>query len=387
MAEIVLEHITKSYPDGLTAVKDLSLTIADGEFVILVGPSGCGKSTTLNMIAGLEDITSGELRIGGDLVNDKAPRDRDIAMVFQSYALYPHMTVRQNIAFPLSLAKLPKAQIAEKVAETAKILDLSELLDRKPAQLSGGQRQRVAMGRAIVRNPKAFLMDEPLSNLDAKLRVQMRGEIARLQKRLGTTTVYVTHDQTEAMTLGDRVVVLRGGEVQQIGTPEELYSAPRNVFVAGFIGSPAMNFFPAALTEDGVSLPFGDVMLDQGVRDTIASHPRPENVIVGVRPEHIGDSAQMDAYDRIRALTFEVTVDLVESLGSEKYVYFTTAGGSAESEQLADLAADSGAGENGYVARVSAESMAKSGAKLEMALNTAKLHVFDAGSGANLSLP
>lgn len=386
MAEIVLEHITKSYPDGSTAVKDLSLTISDGEFVILVGPSGCGKSTTLNMIAGLEDITSGELRIGGDVVNDKAPRDRDIAMVFQSYALYPHMTVRQNIAFPLSLAKVPKAEIAEKVAETAKILDLNDLLDRKPAQLSGGQRQRVAMGRAIVRNPKAFLMDEPLSNLDAKLRVQMRGEIARLQKRLGTTTVYVTHDQTEAMTLGDRVVVLRGGEAQQIGTPEELYCAPQNVFVAGFIGSPAMNFFPATLTEDGVALPFGEVMLDQAVRSAIASHPQPDKVIVGVRPEHIGDSAQMDAYDRIRALTFEVTVDLVESLGAEKYVYFTTAGESVESEQLADLAADLGAGETGYVARVSAESAAKTGERLELALNTAKLHVFDADSGVNLSL-
>ena len=386
MAEIVLDNVTKSYPDGSTAVKELSLTISDGEFVILVGPSGCGKSTTLNMIAGLEDITSGELRIGGDLVNDKAPRDRDIAMVFQSYALYPHMTVRQNIAFPLTLAKLPKAQIAEKVAETAKILDLSELLDRKPAQLSGGQRQRVAMGRAIVRNPKAFLMDEPLSNLDAKLRVQMRGEIARLQKRLGTTTVYVTHDQTEAMTLGDRVVVLRGGEAQQIGTPEELYGAPCNVFVAGFIGSPAMNFFPATLTDDGVSLPFGEVMLDQEVQDAMAARPRPDNVIVGVRPEHIGDAAQMDAYDRIRALTFEVTVDFVESLGAEKYVYFTTAGGSAESEQLDELAAESGGGQSGYVARVSAESMATSGAKLELALNTAKLHVFDADSGANLSM-
>ena len=386
MAEIVLDNVTKSYPDGSTAVKELSLTISDGEFVILVGPSGCGKSTTLNMIAGLEDITSGELRIGGDLVNDKAPRDRDIAMVFQSYALYPHMTVRQNIAFPLTLAKLPKAQIAEKVEETAKILDLSELLDRKPAQLSGGQRQRVAMGRAIVRNPKAFLMDEPLSNLDAKLRVQMRGEIARLQKRLGTTTVYVTHDQTEAMTLGDRVVVLRGGEAQQIGTPEELYGAPCNVFVAGFIGSPAMNFFPATLTDDGVSLPFGEVMLDQEVQDAMAARPRPDNVIVGVRPEHIGDAAQMDAYDRIRALTFEVTVDFVESLGAEKYVYFTTSGGSAESEQLDELAAESGGGQSGYVARVSAESMATSGAKLELALNTAKLHVFDADSGANLSM-
>src|ERR1700759_1647158 len=229
MAEIVLDHVSKSYPDGATAVHDLNITIADGEFLILVGPSGCGKTTTLNMIAGLEDISSGELRIGGERVNEKAPKDRDIAMVFQSYALYPHMTVRQNIAFPLTLAKMKKAEIAQKVEETAKILDLTELLDRKPSQLSGGQRQRVAMGRAIVRHPKAFLMDEPLSNLDAKLRVQMRGEIARLQRKLGTTTVYVTHDQTEAMTLGDRVVVLLAGVAQQIGTPAELYNRPANL--------------------------------------------------------------------------------------------------------------------------------------------------------------
>src|SRR5262245_16816108 len=270
MAEIVLDRVTKSYPNGATAVKDLSITIADGEFIILVGPSGCGKSTTLNMIAGLEDISSGELRIGGDRVNEKAPKDRDIAMVFQSYALYPHMTVRQNIAFPLTLAKVKKDEITRKVDEAAKILDLTELLDRKPAQLSGGQRQRVAMGRAIVRNPKAFLMDEPLSNLDAKLRVQMRAEIARLQKRLGTTTVYVTHDQTEAMTLGDRVVVLLAGVAQQIGTPDELYSTPANLFVAGFIGSPAMNFFPATLTPVGLTLPFGEVMLAAEVQEVIA---------------------------------------------------------------------------------------------------------------------
>src|SRR6478752_5730385 len=261
MAEIVLDRVTKSYPNGATAVKELSITIGDGEFVILVGPSGCGKSTTLNMIAGLEEISSGELRIGGRRVNEEAPKDRDIAMVFQSYALYPHMTVRQNIAFPLSLAKMSKADIATKVEETAKVLDLTDFLDRKPSQLSGGQRQRVAMGRAIVRNPEAFLMDEPLSNLDAKLRVQMRGEIARLQQRLGTTTVYVTHDQTEAMTLGDRVVVLRGGVAQQIGTPDELYERPANIFVAGFIGSPAMNFFPATLNDVGVTLPFGEVTL------------------------------------------------------------------------------------------------------------------------------
>src|SRR5690348_17564797 len=238
MAEIVLDHVTKSYTGGATAVQDLSLTIADGEFLILVGPSGCGKSTTLNMIAGLEEITSGELRIGGERVNDKAPKDRDIAMVFQSYALYPHMTVRQNIAFPLTLAKMKKSEIAAKVEATAKILDLTELLDRKPAQLSGGQRQRVAMGRAIVRNPKAFLMDEPLSNLDAKLRVQLRSEIARIQKMSAITTIYVTHDQVEAMTMGDRVAVMDRGELQQIGTPRALYDDPANLFVAGFIGSP-----------------------------------------------------------------------------------------------------------------------------------------------------
>ncbi|HYB80618.1 MAG TPA: ATP-binding cassette domain-containing protein, partial [Mycobacterium sp.] len=261
MAEIVLDHVSKSYPDGAMAVQDLSITIADGEFLILVGPSGCGKTTTLNMIAGLEDISSGELRIDGERMNEKAPKDRDIAMVFQSYALYPHMTVRQNIAFPLTLAKMKKSEIAQKVEETAKILDLTDFLDRKPSRLSGGQRQRVAMGRAIVRHPKVFLMDEPLSNLDAKLRVQMRSEIARLQKRLGTTTVYVTHDQTEAMTLGDRVVVMHGGVAQQIGTPDELYAYPANLFVAGFIGSPATNFFPATLTPIGLTLPFGEVML------------------------------------------------------------------------------------------------------------------------------
>src|SRR5690349_18712906 len=299
MAEIVLDHVSKSYPDGATAVHDLNLSIADGEFLILVGPSGCGKTTTLNMIAGLEDISSGELRIGGERVNEKAPKDRDIAMVFQSYALYPHMTVRQNIAFPLTLAKMKKSEIARKVEETAKTLDLTELLDRKPSQLSGGQRQRVAMGRAIVRHPKAFLMDEPLSNLDAKLRVQMRGEIARLQKRLGTTTVYVTHDQTEAMTLGDRVVVMHSGVAQQIGTPDELYEHPANLFVAGFIGSPAMNFFPARLTATGLSMAFGEVTLTQPVLDNLAAHSAPENVIVGVRPEHLNDAALIDAYQRI----------------------------------------------------------------------------------------
>jgi multiple sugar transport system ATP-binding protein len=387
MAEIVLDGVTKSYPDGTTAVKELSLVIADGEFLILVGPSGCGKSTTLNMIAGLEEITSGELRIGGERVNEKAPKDRDIAMVFQSYALYPHMTVRQNIAFPLTLAKMKKAEIAQKVEETAKILDLTELLDRRPANLSGGQRQRVAMGRAIVRNPKAFLLDEPLSNLDAKLRVQMRGEIARLQRRLRTTTVYVTHDQTEAMTLGDRVVVMLAGVAQQIGTPQELYDRPVNLFVAGFIGSPAMNFFPATLTDVGVSLPFGDITLTQQVHDILVQHPTPTNVIVGIRPEHLEDAGVIDRYQRLGALTFEVNVDMVESLGSEKYVHFTLEGASAQSAQLAELAADSGVGENEFVARLSAESTATVGERIELAFDTTKIAIFDADSGASLTVP
>lgn len=390
MAEIVLDHVNKSYPDGHTAVRDLNLTIDDGEFLILVGPSGCGKTTTLNMIAGLEDISSGELRIAGERVNEKAPKDRDIAMVFQSYALYPHMTVRQNIAFPLTLAKMRKADIAQKVSETAKILDLTNLLDRKPSQLSGGQRQRVAMGRAIVRHPKAFLMDEPLSNLDAKLRVQMRGEIAQLQRRLGTTTVYVTHDQTEAMTLGDRVVVMYGGIAQQIGTPEELYERPANLFVAGFIGSPAMNFFPARLTAIGLTLPFGEVTLAPEVQGVIAAHPKPENVIVGVRPEHIQDAALIDAYQRIRALTFQVKVNLVESLGADKYLYFTTESPAVHSVQLDELAeveGESALHENQFVARVPAESKVAIGQSVELAFDTARLAVFDADSGANLTIP
>ncbi|OMC05048.1 ABC transporter ATP-binding protein [Mycolicibacter heraklionensis] len=376
MAEIELLHITKSYPDGAVAVNDLSLSIADGEFIILVGPSGCGKSTTLNMIAGLEEITSGELRIGGERVNERAPKDRDIAMVFQSYALYPHMTVRGNIAFPLTLAKMKKQQIAEKVAEVAKILDLTDLLDRKPSQLSGGQRQRVAMGRAIVRHPKAFLMDEPLSNLDAKLRVQMRTEIARLQRRLGTTTVYVTHDQTEAMTLGDRVVVMHGGIAQQVGTPDELYERPANLFVAGFVGSPAMNFFPGTLTATGARLPIGEVPLDAATRESISRHPAPAGgeVVIGVRPEHLGDAALLDDARRDRVLSFAARVDLVESLGADKYLYFTpNESGEAPAE-------------NDLVARVPAASKAAGGQPIELALDPDRVVVFDAKTGVNLSV-
>jgi multiple sugar transport system ATP-binding protein len=387
MAEVTFDHVVKRYTADLTVVKDFNVEIKDKEFMVLVGPSGCGKSTALRMLAGLESISEGQIRIGDRVVNDVAAKDRDIAMVFQSYALYPHMTVRQNIAFPLTLAKMPKTEIAQKVSETARILDLAELLDRKPSQLSGGQRQRVAMGRAIVRNPKAFLMDEPLSNLDAKLRVQMRGEIARLQKRLGTTTVYVTHDQTEAMTLGDRVVVMHGGIAQQIGTPEELYERPANLFVAGFIGSPAMNFFPATLTATGLTLPFGELTLAPEVQQVIAQHPTPENVIVGLRPEHLADATLIDAYQRIRALIFEVKVELVESLGSDKYVYFTTSGPVVHAAQLDQLEAEGEVRENHFVARVSAESKAAIGQSVELAFDTTKLVVFDADSGANLTVP
>src|SRR5215207_8499243 len=311
MADIVLDNVSKVYSDGYTAVKNLDLEIADGEFMILVGPSGCGKSTALNMIAGLEDISSGELRIGGEVVNKKAPRDRDIAMVFQSYALYPHMTVRDNIAFALKLAKAPKEEIDRKVNEAAEILDLGQHLERKPANLSGGQRQRVAMGRAIVRSPKAFLMDEPLSNLDAKLRVQMRAEVARIQHRLNTTTVYVTHDQTEAMTLGDRVAIMLSGELQQVASPMELYNNPKNLFVAGFIGSPGMNFLPATIDGDTAKLPMVDVPLPQEIRERLGRADG-RNLIAGVRPEDFEDAAAVSAEQRPQGTTFTVELDLVE---------------------------------------------------------------------------
>src|SRR4051795_6975628 len=295
MAEIQFKEITKRYPDGFEAVKAIDLDVADGEFVILVGPSGCGKSTALRMIAGLEDITDGDLIIGGERVNELPPRDRDIAMVFQNYALYPHMTVRDNMGFALKLAKADPGEIDRKVTEAAKILDLEQHLERKPANLSGGQRQRVAMGRAIVRDPKCFLMDEPLSNLDAKLRVQMRTEVARIQRRLGTTMVYVTHDQTEAMTLGDRVAVMRAGIIQQVDSPATLYEDPINLFVAGFIGSPSMNFLPGHTEGDQLHLPFGDARLPDALRRKLESGPGGHragmDVIVGVRPEAFEDAA------------------------------------------------------------------------------------------------
>jgi multiple sugar transport system ATP-binding protein len=391
VAEIVLDNITKRFPDGSLAVDKISLDIADGEFVILVGPSGCGKSTTLNMIAGLEDITEGELRIGGQVVNNKAPKDRDIAMVFQSYALYPHMTVRENMGFALKLAKTPQNVINEKVEEAARILDLTQHLDRKPANLSGGQRQRVAMGRAIVRDPQAFLMDEPLSNLDAKLRVQTRTQVSRLQKRLGTTMVYVTHDQTEAMTLGDRLAVMRSGLLQQAGTPKELYERPVNLFVAGFIGSPAMNFLGATLEEGSLRTPIGDLPVSPPLRQVLERSNVGRSVIVGLRPEDFEDVALVSAENRDSGITFHSTIDVLESVGSDVFAYFSEDSDlSARSDQLADLAADAGAdtvdGETTITARLDAATNLREGQDAELWVDLRPMHVFDPESGRNLAL-
>jgi multiple sugar transport system ATP-binding protein len=390
MAEIALEDITKRYPDGFEAVKHMDLDVADSEFIILVGPSGCGKSTALRMIAGLEDITDGELKIGGEVVNDRAPKDRDIAMVFQNYALYPHMTVGENMGFALKLAHVDKQEIAQKVNEAAKTLDLTQHLDRKPANLSGGQRQRVAMGRAIVRDPKAFLMDEPLSNLDAKLRVQMRTEVSRIQKRLGTTTVYVTHDQTEAMTLGDRVAVMRSGELQQVGAPQELYEHPKNIFVAGFIGSPAMNFLPVKVEGTNIVTPIGNAPLSDQQRQALEGDGK-RDLIAGIRPEDFEDAALVGD-QRDRGITFNARIDVLESMGAEFYAYFSVeAQESVSSQELQELAEDAGtadipsAGEAGQVvARLEPASKAAEGQEAELWLDTSKVHLFDASNGQRL---
>jgi multiple sugar transport system ATP-binding protein len=389
MAEIVLDGVTKRFADGFEAVKKMSLDVADGEFIVLVGPSGCGKSTALRMIAGLEDITEGELKIGDRVVNQLAPKERDIAMVFQNYALYPHMTVRENMAFPLKLAKAPQEEIDQKVGEAASTLDLTEHLDRKPANLSGGQRQRVAMGRAIVRDPKAFLMDEPLSNLDAKLRVQLRTEVARIQSRLGTTTVYVTHDQTEAMTLGDRVAVMRSGVLQQVGAPAELYNNPKNLFVAGFMGSPAMNFMPGELSDGTVQTPLGEIRLPEEARARTGNASG--TVIVGIRPESFEDASVVSREVSDRGMTFKAKIELVESLGAEDYAYFEVEGIKVDSDELNELAVDSGAHEvpsaavEQVVARVAAESKIKRGQEADLWLDTTKLHFFDPSGGLNLA--
>jgi multiple sugar transport system ATP-binding protein len=391
VGEIELLEVSKEYGDGHEAVKDLSLRIHDGEFMILVGPSGCGKSTALRMIAGLEDATSGQLRIGGEVVNDLPPKDRDVAMVFQNYALYPHMTVRENMGFALRLAKLDRAERERRVEEAAEVLDLTEHLDRKPGQLSGGQRQRVAMGRAIVRNPKAFLLDEPLSNLDAKLRVQMRTQIALLQQRLGTTTVHVTHDQTEAMTLGDRVAVMRAGRLQQVGTPLELYDEPANLFVASFIGSPPMSFVPALVDDDRVRLPFADLDAARVLNGSgpIASTPR--TLVAGIRPEAFEDAALV-ADESATGVVFEARVEVLEALGSDLFAHLRVGGGDPELTRCRDeLAGRAAAAEalNGHsgeriTARLDIASEVAEGGSARFWLDPAKIQLFDPGSGVRI---
>jgi multiple sugar transport system ATP-binding protein len=388
MAEIVLDKVSKLYGDGFAAVKEADFTIHDGEFFILVGPSGCGKSTLLNMIVGLEDITTGEMRVDGERVNDVDPKDRNMAMVFQSYAIYPHMTVRENMEFPLKLRKVPADQIKQKVEEAARLLELTEHLDRKPGNLSGGQRQRVAMGRAIVREPAAFLMDEPLSNLDAKLRVQMRTTISKLQQRLGTTTIYVTHDQVEALTLGDRVAVLRRGEVQQVDSPRMLYTHPANLFVAGFIGSPAMNLLPGTLDGHTLSLPMVDLDLPAHVTDRLESGAGGE-VIVGIRPENFED-AELVGDREAPGATFTAHVEVIEWLGSELFAHFEVEGSAADT--LTDLAADlekvaigvSGEGKAEVVARLDVRSEAREQADQELWVDARAIHLFDPESGRSL---
>jgi len=360
MASLSLENVCKVYPNKFEAVKNFNLQIEDKEFIIFVGPSGCGKSTTLRMIAGLEDITSGTLKIGDRVVNDVEPKDRDIAMVFQNYALYPHMTVFDNMAFGLKLRKVPKPEIEKMVKEAAKILDLEKLLDRKPKALSGGQRQRVAMGRAIVRNPKVFLMDEPLSNLDAKLRVQMRTEIAKLHQRLGTTIIYVTHDQTEAMTLGTRIVVMKDGLIQQVDTPQNLYEKPANLFVAGFMGSPQMNFIDAEVVVSGdtASLRVADQLIElppAKAKKVIEGGYAGKTVTFGIRPEDVDDSEVVVSTSKA---VFESTINVYELLGAEVYLYF-------------DLA------EFPITARVDSRTTARPGDKVKFAFDVEKIHIFD----------
>jgi multiple sugar transport system ATP-binding protein len=395
VSEIELDGITKRYQDGTTAVRSLDLSIADGELMVLVGPSGCGKTTALRMVAGLEEITDGTILIDGQPVNDMEPRDRDIAMVFQSYALYPHLSVRDNMAFSLKYRKTPKAEIRRRVDEAARILELEELLGRKPRQLSGGQRQRVAMGRAIVRQPRAFLMDEPLSNLDAKLRVQMRAEIAKLQRSLGVTTIYVTHDQTEAMTLGSRVAVLRHGVLQQVAAPQELYSRPGNLFVAGFIGSPAMNLIEASLEpgDGGPEVVFGPhrLLVPAAVLREHAALDRylGRKVVLGIRPEHLEDAALVP--DAAAESVLDVTVELREELGAEVNAHCTvgvppvqvagvaigdTEPDAAEIEEVPQIPA--------LIARLDPRTTIREGEPARVYVDLSSLHFFDPDTGESL---
>ena len=400
MAEIALDDVWKIYPGGTEAVRGLDLTIGDGEFMVLVGPSGCGKTTALRMVAGLEAISRGTCSIGGRVVNDVPPKERDIAMVFQNYALYPHMSVFDNMAFGLKLQKVPQDEIGTRVREAAAILGLDELLKRKPAALSGGQRQRVAMGRAIVRHPQAFLMDEPLSNLDAKLRVQMRSEIARIQHDLGVTTIYVTHDQTEAMTMGDRVAVIRKGELQQVDRPQALYEHPVNIFVAGFIGSPAMNLFDATLTEDdqGLAVEFGGFRLPLPA-EIVAERPALRGhvgqiIVLGLRPEDMEDASLVTDAPAERRIA--AVVDLHEALGSDVVVHFTIAAPPAMTEDMRELASDVGvealhhveqqaaSGTTTVLARLNPRTVASQGDRIELVVDTHRLHFFNPADGSGI---
>ena len=387
MGAINISSVGKVYPNGTRALEDVNIEINDGEFVVLVGPSGCGKTTLLRMVAGLEDITEGEISIANNIVNEVAPKDRDIAMVFQNYALYPHMSVYDNMAFSLKLRKLPKEEIDKKVKDAAKTLEIDELLDRKPKALSGGQRQRVAMGRAIVRSPQAFLMDEPLSNLDAKLRVQMRAELGQLHSQLETTTLYVTHDQVEAMTMGDRVAVIRKGVLQQIDTPREIYLYPKNIFVAGFIGSPSMNFVYATATKSGkgMKIKFGDDEVKvASAPEALASYEGKE-IVVGIRPEAFEDSVY--ANDKEFSEQVAIEVKLLEQLGSDTYVHFYKDIKPVQTEAIEEILADEGedisvlGNETKFIARINPNSTVEEGQKINLAIDPTKLHYFDPDSG------
>ncbi|MFD9698114.1 ABC transporter ATP-binding protein [Lentzea sp. NPDC059081] len=396
MAEVVLTGLGKAYADGTRAVTDLDLSITDGEFLVLVGPSGCGKTTALRMIAGLEAISEGTIHIGEAVVNDVAPRDRDVAMVFQSYALYPHLNVYDNIAFGLTLRKLRKQEIDERVRRVAKVLELHDHLDRKPRNLSGGQRQRVAMGRAMVRAPQVFLMDEPLSNLDAKLRVQMRAQIARMQRDLGVTTVYVTHDQTEAMTLGDRVAVMKSGVLQQVGPPQELYDRPVNLFVAGFIGSPGMNVVNGKLTLDAEDRLWVELNEDALLLPESVLHDKPalkgyvgRELVVGIRPEDMEDATLVDASE---GCILHVVADLVEAMGSDVLVHFPVNAAPVVTDDTRALAADMGAddvlpvanGRSVLVGRFSPRTKVYEGQPVAVWVDTSRLHFFDPATGSSI---